>query len=111
MDTTKVRYGVARIFQGCLTFFAQTFGLMVGIVLALAAVVLLGELIGNHLEWFDKWLATRVIAVFVSFGLTRWLLLVVVVILWNNNVLATQVLDKLKDIESALSHENRENER
>jgi hypothetical protein len=105
VDKTKIKYGVARIVQSSFSFFTHTFLRLFGIVLALAAIVLFVELIGRNSQWLDRklqLLTVGIIAVVTSISLTQWLLLVLVLIVWNNNIVGRRILDKLKAIESAL---------
>ena len=105
MDKAKIKYGVVRIAQSTFSFFTHTFLRLFGIVLVLAAIVLSVELIERNWQWFDRklqFLTVGIIAVVTSISLTQWLLLVLVLIVWDNNIVGRRILDKLKTIESAL---------
>ena len=105
VNKTKIKYGVVRIAQSSFSFFAQTFGVLFGVVLVFAGIVLFVELMGHNVQWLGKTLqllTAGVISVVASISFTQWLLLVLVLILWNNNIVGRRILDKLKDIESAM---------
>ena len=110
MDTTKIKYGVTRITQSCFSFFAGTVGKMFGLVLVFVGILLLVE---NRklLAAGITTVATPIINVVTSISFTQWLLIVLVFIVWKNNVVGKRILDKLKDIESAMVTKHHEDER
>lgn len=106
MDRAKIKYGVVRIAQSSFSFFAHTFILLFGIVLAFGALVLLVALMERSSQWFDRTLrlsTVGIIAAVTSISFTQWLLLVLVLIVWNNNIVGRKILETLKDIESAVA--------
>jgi len=111
VDKTKIKYGVARIAQSSFSFFAHNFLPMFSIVLVFAAIVRFVELIGRDSQWLDRTLqllAVGIITVVTSISLTQWLLLVLVLIVWNSNIVGRRILERLKAIESALVTEHHE---
>lgn len=114
MDKTKIKYGVVRIAQSSFSFFTHTFLRLFAIVLVFAGIVLFVELIERNSQWFDgklQLLTVGIIAAVSSISFTQWLLLLLVLIVWNINVAGRRILDKLKDIESAVVTERHEAER
>lgn len=108
MDKTKVKYGVVRIAQSSVIFIAQTFGALFGIVLAFAGIAFIVERAANRFDGTIRFLAAGIIAVVNSISFTQWLLLVLVLIVWNNNLVGRRILNKLKEIESAVATKIRE---
>jgi hypothetical protein len=109
VDKAKIRYGVVRITRSGFSFFAHTFLRLFAIVLVFLGVLYIPKLaahVGFNLQWLDRkfhLFAAGIIAIVSSISVTQWLLLLLLLIVWNTNIVGRRTLDKLRDIESAVA--------
>jgi hypothetical protein len=104
VDKAKIKFGVVRIAQSSFSFFAQTFLRLVFVILIFAGIIFgVGYLANQPWDKAIHFFAAGLSALVSSISVTQWLLLILVLFVWNISVVGRRILHKLTDIEAALS--------